>query len=216
MTAARLIMSDKYERRTHRLAELRLAGDGDKILIGYAVVYNSLSEELGCFREIIAPGAFTEALKTADVRCLIDHNPSLLLGRNTASTLRLVDEPKGLRMECDLDDTSYALDLRKTVKRGDRDGMSFGFVAIEDCWEEGKNGFVRTVTKADIFDVSAVTYPAYKGTSLGLRSLADTDACDALRSLEAWQADRGRPTEEARAHEARRLRLRLNMSAFRP
>ena len=190
------------ERRFHRRAELRMTGDDSRTLAGYAVVYNSPSEDLGCFREIIQPGAFTKALKTADVRCLIDHNPSLLLGRNTSGTLRLADESKGLRIECDLDDTSYALDLAKTVRRGDRDGMSFGFIALEDSWFEDKNGIVRTILEADIFDVSAVTYPAYTDTSL------------ALRSLDGWKKGKPSPLEDF-AHEIRRDRLRLNLSAFR-
>jgi Escherichia/Staphylococcus phage prohead protease len=194
-----------HERRTHRRAELRVEGDARPTLVGYAVVYNSLSEDLGCFREIIAPGAFSEALKTADVRCLIDHNPSLLLGRNTSGTLRLFEESKGLRIECDLDDTSYALDLAKTVRRGDRDGMSFGFEVVDDSWGEDEIGVVRTVQRAGIFDVSAVTYPAYKDSSLNLR-----DTSGALRSLEAWKH---RPDS---GDESRQLRLRINLSAFRP
>ena len=196
-----------YEKRYHKLAEVRIVGDdAHPILTGNAVVYNSLSEDLGCFREIIAPGAFEESLKTADVRCLIDHLPHLLLGRNTSGTLRLIDGPKALRMECDLDDTSYAVDLRKTVKRSDRSGMSFGFTNVKDRWDEDEIGIVRTVLKGKIFDVSAVTYPAYTDTTL------------AMRSLEAWKQAKPVMSRPAIDHrdEARRMRLRMNQSLFKP
>lgn len=191
---------NQQERRFNGLAELRMEGDEEsRLLVGFPIVYNVRSEDLGGFYEFIRPGAFKKALESADVRCLIDHNPTLLLGRNTAGTLRLFDEPKGLRMECDLDDTSYALDLRKTVKRKDRTGMSFGFTAIEDQWEMDKDGcMVRSVIEADVFDVSAVTYPAYTETSL------------ALRSLDSWKRHQPGPNEN------RLLLLNLRERSYRP
>jgi uncharacterized protein len=174
------------ERRFCTRPELRVeAGkDGKPVITGYPVVYNSLSVDLGGFREKIKPLCFAEALKTADVRALIDHNPSLLLGRNTCGTLRLFDESKGLRSEIDVSDASYALDLVISINRGDKDGMSFGFEAVEDEWEMDKDGcMIRTVVKATIFDVSAVTYPAYTDTTL------------ALRSLDHWKEHRASPNE---------------------
>jgi hypothetical protein len=189
------------ERRFHSRAELRLEGaaEGPGLLAGYAVVYDSPSEDLGGFTELIRPGCFAETLKAADVRCLIDHNSSLLLGRSASKTLRLFDEAAGLRIECDLPDTSYARDLARVIARGDLSGMSFGFVALEDSWDMGPDGkMVRTVVKAEIFDVSAVTYPAYPETSL------------AVRSLDAWKAARHDPDE------TRRLRLKLAEAVYRP
>jgi Escherichia/Staphylococcus phage prohead protease len=190
------------ERRYRPHAEVRLeaAEETPGMLAGFAVVYDSPSEDLGGFTEIIKPGAFVESLKTADVRCLIDHNPSLLLGRLKSGTLRLFDGPDGLRMECDLPNTSYATDLAMSIKRGDLTAQSFGFIVCPggDTWEPDKDGkMVRTVIKADIFDVSAVTFPAYTETSL------------ALRSLDTWKRSRPDPDE------TRRLRLRINESTFR-
>ena len=211
----------KIERRYRPHAELRIAGtaSGLGMLQGNAIVYNSPSENLGGFVELIKPGAFTESLKTADVRCLIDHNSSLLLGRNTSGTLRLFDGPEALRIENDLPDTSYARDLVVALQprstdpafagRSDLDGMSFGFIAIEDTWAEGEDGgpMIRTVYRAEIFDVSAVTYPAYTATSLGLRS-AFTDTESAVRSLEAWRSSHI-------GDDLRRLKMKLARSAFR-
>lgn len=200
-------MNPKSEKRYHKASELRAVEEEGKppMLVGYAVVYNSLSEDLGFFREMIKPGAFAESLKTADIRALVDHDPSQLLARNKSGTLRLFDEPKGLRVEIDLPATTYARDLLEKVRPrggmeiGDLDGMSFGFICDPegDTWftdEEGKT--IRTVTKAQIDDVSAVTYPAYTETSIAERSLASFKASH-------------KPPPDA-GTELRRLRLRLN------
>jgi HK97 family phage prohead protease len=201
-------MTTPRERRHHGRAELRVEGDESSpgMLVGNAVVYDTLSEDLGCFREKILPGAFAESLKTADVRCLIDHNSSLLLGRNGSKTLRLFDGPQALRVECDLPETSYARDLARTIRRGDLDGMSFGFIAEEDAFDFDADGcLVRTVARASIFDVSAVTYPAYTATEVS------------LRSLETWKGTRPPNIDPDRwATEIRRLRLKLNRSIHLP
>ena len=155
-------------------AEVRLNArtEGLGTIVGTAVVYNSLSEDLGWFREIIKPGAFTESLKTADVRCLIDHLSHLILGRNTSNTLRLRDDEKGLHIECDLPDVSYARDLTVTMDRRDVTGMSFRFNCLEDEIEYDKDrNITRTVLKAEIFDVSVVTFPAYTATTVSKRSI---------------------------------------------
>jgi uncharacterized protein len=196
------------EKRYLKAAGLRAVAEPGKpvMLAGYAVVYNSLSEDLGYFREMIKPGAFAESLKTADVRALIDHDPSRLIGRNTSRTLRLFDEAKGLRVEIDLPDTGYARDLVQVIDRGDLTGMSFAFrVSPEgDTWftdEEGNT--LRTIVKAEIDDVSAVAYPAYVDTSI------------ARRSLDAWKAQ-APPTRPDAATELRKLRLQINEATSRP
>jgi HK97 family phage prohead protease len=175
-------MKPLTEKRYLKASELRAVEREGQLpmLVGKAVVYNSLSEDLGYFREMIKPGAFTESLKVADVRALIDHDPSLLIGRNTSGTLRLFDTPEYLGVEIDLPDTSYARDLVVKIKPrggkpiGDLSGMSFSFVVDPEgaTWytdEEGKT--FRTIVKASIEDVSAVTYPAYIETEIAERSL---------------------------------------------
>jgi HK97 family phage prohead protease len=102
-------------------------------------------------------------------------------------------------VEIDLPDTSYARDLVEKIRRGDLTGMSFCFrVAPEgDTWftdEEGKT--LRTIIKAEIDDVSAVTYPAYTDTSI------------AERSLSSWKSTHLPPADFAT--ELRKLRLQLN------
>jgi len=164
----------KDERRRLARAELRAVGaDGKpKTIGGYAVVYDQNSEELGYFIEVVRPGAFTESLKTADVRCLFNHNADLVLGRTKAKTLRLFDEAKGLRFECDLPSTQAATDLSESIGRGDVDQCSFGFRTLEDRWTyyDGDKPPLRELIRCEIYDVSPVTFPAYTATDVAVRS----------------------------------------------
>src|SRR3954447_12981984 len=104
-----------------------------RLLVGYAAVYGRESHDLGGFREKIAPGAFADVL-AADVRCLLNHDPSQVLGRTRSGTLRLQDEQQGLRFECDLPDSPLGHNVREAVARGDVDGASFRFIVGDDDW----------------------------------------------------------------------------------
>lgn len=168
------------ERRAF-VAELRAepeTEEGGRKLRGYAAVFNLLSGDLGGFREQIAPGAFKETLREgADVRALFNHDPSMVLGRNTAGTLTLAEDERGLLMEVTLPETSYAGDVYELVRRGDVDQMSFAFTVRSEGqrWEGGGGDAppVRTLTGVDLYDVSVVTYPAYEATTVAARTLSD-------------------------------------------
>ena len=171
------------ERRTFRIdlagfrADDKAAADADAppglVLSGYAAKFNLPSEDLGGFREFIKPGAFTASIDADDIRALIDHNPTLILGRNTSGTLRLSEDATGLHFELDLPDTGPARDLRELIRRGDVSGCSFGFVTIEDIWTNENGEVRRDIITAQLFDVSIVTYPAYPDTEVAIRSLTD-------------------------------------------
>jgi uncharacterized protein len=162
-------------------AEVRVeSAEGDKPVIrGVALRYDSLSLPMYDgkgreFREKFAAGAFSRALATgADVRALVNHNRDLILGRNTAGTLRLVDGPDALRFEIDPPDTEIAKHYVSAVRRGDMSGMSFRFYKIRDHWSGAGAATVREVTEADLDDVSIVAYPAYADTEVAARSLDD-------------------------------------------
>ncbi len=153
--------------------ELRVESpDGKPLIRGYAAVYNVKSVNLGGFREIISPGAFTRSLREgADVRALVDHDSAKVLGRNKSGTLRLSPNSKGLLVEIDPPDTQAARDVMRSIERGDIDGMSFGFRTVSDEWAMDEGVPLRTLLDADIFDVSVVTYPAYPQTDVAVRSL---------------------------------------------
>jgi HK97 family phage prohead protease len=151
-------------------AELRAARSG-RVIEGYAATFNQKSEDLGGFREQIAPGAFTKTLAGgADVRCLINHDASLILGR-TRSNLQLEQDNFGLHFHCELPDTQVARDTVTNIQNGLLDGCSFGMICTDDNWANDGNYALRTVLSAELFDVSVVTYPAYSSTSVEARSL---------------------------------------------
>ncbi len=164
----------KAEKRTYNSTmEIRSAEDGKPtVLRGHAAVFDSLSENLGGFREKIAPGAFDEVLEN-DVRGLFNHDPNYVLGRTRSGTLKLNTDVSGLAYEIELPDTSTARDLTKSIERGDISQSSFGFRVEEDKWEEDEDGrVIRTITKVkELLDVSPVTYPAYTSTDATMRSL---------------------------------------------
>lgn len=154
--------------------EIRMEQDGKKI-VGYAAKFSpNRSQDLGGFLEQIDPKAFTRTLaQGADVRALIDHNSSLILGRTKAGTLNLSVDSQGLLVEITPPDTSYARDLMVSMSRGDVTQMSFAFVTKQDAWDKEGDQNIRTLLDVDLHDVSAVTYPAYLNTEIGLRSLSD-------------------------------------------
>jgi HK97 family phage prohead protease len=156
-----------------RLAvECRSEITGDT-LAGHAAVFDTLAQ-LPRHYEQMARSAFDEALERGDdAAALVNHDPSLILGRRSAGTLRLDVDRRGLAFEVDLPDTSYARDLRASITRGDIAGMSFGFVAGSHTWGRAPDGRqLRTHTSVKrLLDISPVTYPAYEGTDLALRAL---------------------------------------------
>jgi HK97 family phage prohead protease len=135
-----------------------------------------MSEDLGGFREVIAPGAF-DGCMSDDVRCLINHDDNLVLGRTKSKTLTLAADGKGLQFDCDPADTSFSRDLAVSMERGDIDQCSFSFTVAPggaEWGEDANNVPVRTVRKiARLYDVSVVTYPAYTATSAELRTNAE-------------------------------------------
>lgn len=156
---------------TRYSVQFRSTVDGNTIR-GHASVFNQLAKLPGHF-ERMDPGAFNEVLDRTDTdpRALINHDPSLVLGRRSAGTLRLKVDEEGLGFEVDLPDTSYANDLRALVARGDITGASFGFVPGTDDWSTVDGRQVRThLSVAELVDVSVVTYPAYSGAEVALRS----------------------------------------------
>lgn len=143
-------------------------------LVGYAAKYLTLSSNLGGFVERIAPGCFDRALREGDdVRCLINHDPSLLVGRTKNGSLRLRSDAVGLHNTCDVADTSFGRDLVENVRTGNMTDQSFGFTCDDESWSDEPDPDdptarinVRTLRSVRLMDTSYVTYPAYPHTSV--------------------------------------------------
>jgi len=157
--------------------EIETREDGSTHLKGVAAVFDVLSENLGGFREQIAPGAFDDVMDD-DVRALFNHNDDIILGRTKSETLSLAVNSTGLTYAIDLPDTQAARDLSVSVGRGDVDQSSFGFIVEDDMWTEDDEGrVIRTIRKIKrLFDVSPVVFPAYPDTSVATRKLNEYHA----------------------------------------
>lgn len=169
---------NEIERRTYTVDSFALEERAAGVILmrGHAAVFNELSQDLGGFREQIAPGAFTEALQRDDIRALFNHDANFVLGRNRSGTLKLVEDTRGLAIEIEPPDTQFARDLITSMKRGDITQMSFAFQVMPNGqdWAKDEEGrVIRTLKKLRLFDVSPVTYPAYTGTDIALRSMND-------------------------------------------
>lgn len=137
---------------------------------GYAAKFNSRSENLGGFYEVIEPGAFARSLKSRnDVKLLVNHDTGRVLASSRAKTLRLYEDSVGLRVEADLPNTTDGRDMAELLKRGDLSSMSFGFNVIKDAWNS--EGDMRTLKSVRLFEVSIVAFPAYQATEASVRGL---------------------------------------------
>src|SRR5690606_3052836 len=138
----------------------------------------------------------------ADVRALWNHDDSIVLGRTKSGTLRLEEDSKGLKVW--IDPPKSAAGYVESIRRGDVDSMSFGFVAVRDKVTKRKDGTtLRELLEVKLFDVSPVAFPAYSGTTIEARNVQDILARAA--SVEERRAELDRMSREIREAEKRRL-----------
>lgn len=166
------------------------------VLTGRPIVYDQITD-LGWIREVIDDGALADT-DLRDVRFLVNHNTDMIpLARsrnnNANSTMQLsVVEGEGMdiRVDLDVDNNVEAKSLYSAVSRGDISGMSFMFNVDEDAWEDiDTDKPTRHIRKiSTVFEVSAVTFPAYAQTSINARGLADALE-SAKASLESARAE---------------------------
>lgn len=161
--------------------------DGENPTIeGYFAVFNSNYEIAPGMSESIAPGAFSRTLAN-DVRALINHDTTLVLGRTKANTLELREDSHGLWGKISINPNDRdAMNLYERVKRGDVDQCSFGFDLREQDTEILENGDVHwTIRDLDLFEVSCCTFPAYEQTNISARSKERDEI--KKRELSAWR-----------------------------
>jgi len=156
----------------------RAEGDGDGLtLIGYAAMFedwthiNSARE--GVFDEMIARGAFTDSLKSRTPKLQFDHGQHALIGSMPLGNIkRMIEDERGLYIEARLHDNWMIHPVRDAIASGAIDGMSFRFSVPDggDTWDRSGSTARRTITRADVFEVGPVVFPAYASTSVGVRS----------------------------------------------
>lgn len=162
--------------------------EGDLSIEGYFSVFNSIYELWPGATESVAPGAFSETLGD-DIRALVNHNDTLVLGRNKAGTLELREDSHGLwgKIKVNPND-SDAMNLYERVKRGDVNQCSFGFMIESEETEFREDGSIHwTIRKVKLFEVSVCTFPAYEATEVSARK-ADYEEIQ-KRKTEKWRAE---------------------------
>jgi len=164
-------MPAETERRTYKI-EVR-AQPESRVIEGYAAVFETPTD-MGNYLEEIASGAFDDADDT-DVVALFNHDANYPLARTSNGTLELSSDARGLFYRFEAPDTTFGNDLLKMVRSGLISQSSFAFTIRKDNWmQEAGMKPKRRIEQVDmLFDVSPVTYPAYKETSVTARALQD-------------------------------------------
>lgn len=163
--------------------------DNDLYIDGYFAVFNSEYQLWEDASEIIKPGAFTNSI-SGDVRALINHDTSMVLGRTKAGTLSLRQDERGLWGSVRINrEDGDAMNLYARVQRGDVDQCSFGFAIKRETFVDLGGGKYRwEIEEVDpLYEVSVCTFPAYEATSVSARrqDLAEIQN----RRAEAWREE---------------------------
>ena len=160
--------------------------EGDELAIeGYFAVFNSDYDIAPDMSESVAPGAFTETL-SGDIRALVNHDTTLVLGRTKPRTLSLKEDTYGLWRHITVNPNDRAaMDLYERVKRGDVDGCSFGFDILDEETDFREDGSIHwTIKKVKLYEVSCCTFPAYEETNISAREKQRDEMIDRMLKAE--------------------------------
>lgn len=187
--------TDRQVRTASTRFEVREAEGQNPHITGYFSVFDSNYEIAPGLSESIAPGAFSRTLGN-DIRALINHDTTLVLGRNKAGTLQLREDAHGLWGDIEVNPKDQdAVNLYERVKRGDVDQCSFGFEIVSEETENRADGSIHfRITEVNLHEVSVCTFPAYEATNVQARE-AQRDAILAQR-LDAWKTEMTRRVSE--------------------
>ena len=167
--------------------EFQTREDGENLSIeGYFAVFDSNYEIAPGMSESIAQGAFSRTI-SGDIRALINHDTTLVLGRTKANTLQLREDAHGLWGHIDINpNDGDAMNLYERVKRGDVDQCSFGFDIRSEDTDINEDGSVHwTIKDVDLYEVSCCTFPAYETTNISARTAQRDDI--RKREMQAWR-----------------------------
>ena len=181
-------MESNRQKRTLPMADAKMrATDGqEKRIEGYFATFSGVYQMWPGYTETVDPHAFDDCLGD-DVRCLIDHDTRMVLGRTAAGTLSIKVDEHGLWFSVLInEDDTDAMNLYARVKRGDVSGCSFGFDVLECKDENHSDGSLHTtLTKVRLYEGSICTFPAYEDTTAEARK---NDIQNQRRHrVEAWK-----------------------------
>ena len=182
-------MSEKLRQLRSVATKFETREDGEEHvphISGYFASFTDAYEIAPGMTESIAKGAFSRSLG-GDIRALVNHDTTLVLGRTKAHTLELKEDEHGLWGDITINPNDVdAMNLYERVKRGDVDQCSFGFEIVGEETDYRPDGSIHwTLTDVELHEVSACTFPAYKETNISARC-AERDEIKA-RELEAWK-----------------------------
>lgn len=170
----------KVEQRSINSEITMIGSDEKRTISGYAVKWNEWSnlirKESFEFVERFSPGAFDESLRSGNpIKAFWNHNTDKVIGSTKSGTMRVESDNVGLRFEIDLPNNSTGNDIIESVRRGDVDGVSFGFKIADrkkdNTWDDSDYRNVkRTINRAMLKEISPTPFPAYPQTELSLRS----------------------------------------------
>lgn len=154
--------------------------DDSRKIEGYAIVFNSLSHDLGGFKEIIKPEAIEGVLERSCILALLNHDESrgiLARYKNGEGSLELTVDEKGLKYRFESPHTQLGDELVEGIKRGDITTSSFAFTIAEEEWSRSDEGeHIRTIKKFEqLYDISPVYREAYGDTTVALRNLSECE-----------------------------------------
>jgi HK97 family phage prohead protease len=167
--------------------------NGREVIRGLAIPYNRLSVDLGGFRERILPGAFDKILARQrgkqEIVSYFNHDANWLLGRESAGTLEVVSEERGVSYIVEPPDTQAGRDVLALVRSRNLRGSSFAFTVSQKggdryTTDEGGKAIREVVEASGLYEMGPVVTPAYSSTNVAV----------ALRSYEAWLAEQATPT----------------------
>ena len=116
-------------------SQIETTTDEEMVVEGYAIIFDTLSDDLGGFKEIISPTALSQ-VDVTDVKCLINHDYNQIVGRTLANTLELTVDDKGLYFKCFLPNTSYARDIYENIKAGNVNQCAFLYTLLTTILQE--------------------------------------------------------------------------------
>lgn len=132
--------------------------------------------------ERIMPGTFDRAVREDDVRGMYNHRH--VIGRTLSRTMRLSVDNKGLRYDIDVPETQTGRDVLELIDRGDITGSSFGFEITDEEWRKVDGRTIREISGVRLFDTGPVDFPAYEGTTTGIRAIGSVDEAKAAFEAE--------------------------------